>query len=112
MSLAALGFDVSDAVDGDDALRSVAAARPDCIILDLTMPGMSGLELCRRLRGHPSTAEATILMLTANDDAEDKIEAFASGVDDYILKPFSPRDLSSRVQAALRRRAHPDSGTA
>jgi two-component system, OmpR family, phosphate regulon response regulator PhoB len=65
---------------------------------------MSGLEACRALRASPMAADCTILMLTANDDAEAKVEAFSAGADDYVLKPFSPRDLAGRVNAALRRR--------
>jgi diguanylate cyclase (GGDEF)-like protein len=104
ISLAAVGFDVVDAADGHAALDIAAALQPDCVILDLMMPGLSGLEVCRRLRQQPWARSCTILVLTANDVAEDKIEAFASGADDYIVKPFAPRDLASRVHAALRRR--------
>jgi CheY-like chemotaxis protein len=105
MSLAAVGFEVHEAAEGTAAMSMARQIRPDCIVLDLMMPGLSGLELCRLLRQDPATASCTIVMLTANDDPEDKVEAFSSGADDYIVKPFSPRDLSSRVQSAMRRRA-------
>jgi DNA-binding response OmpR family regulator len=103
MSLAAAGFEVYEAAGGPEAIAIAIDLRPDCVILDLSMPGMSGLEACRILRSHPVTAGCTILMLTAHAGADDKIAAFAGGADDYILKPFSPRDLVSRVRAALRR---------
>lgn len=68
------------------------------------MPDMSGLEACRALRADPRTAQCTILMLTIGNDPRDKIEAFTSGADDYIIKPFSPRNLVNRVHSAIRRR--------
>jgi two-component system phosphate regulon response regulator PhoB len=68
------------------------------------MPDIGGMEVCRALRSAPATASCTIVMLSGSDDAADKAEAFGSGVDDYIVKPFSPRDLTSRVHAAMRRR--------
>ena len=104
MSLSAAGFEVHEADGGASALASAKATVPDCILLDLLLPDMSGFEVCRALRAEPATAGCTIVMLTGNDDATDKVEAFASGVDDYMVKPFSPRDLTSRVHAAMRRR--------
>jgi CheY-like chemotaxis protein len=103
-SLTAVGFEVHEAVDGEGALRAATLIRPDCVLLDLVMPGIGGLEVCRALRADPATAECTILILTSNDSAAVKVDAFSSGVDDYITKPFSPRDLASRVHAAMRRR--------
>jgi CheY-like chemotaxis protein len=104
LSLAAVGFDVHEAHDGSTALRMAADLVPDCILLDVNMPDMSGLEACRSLRAAPATAGCTILMLTGDDAAAAKVEAFSAGADDYIVKPFSPRDLAGRVNAALRRR--------
>lgn len=104
MSLAAAGFEVHEAVDGPSALSTATRVSPDCILLDVLMPGMSGQEVCRVLRGQPDTAECTILMLTIVSEVRDKIEAFSAGADDYIVKPFSPRDLVSRVHSAMRRR--------
>jgi diguanylate cyclase (GGDEF)-like protein len=104
LSLAAVGFEVHEAANGSTALSMAAEVVPDCVLLDVDMPDMSGLEACRALRASPMAADCTILMLTANDDAEAKVEAFSAGADDYVLKPFSPRDLAGRVNAALRRR--------
>jgi DNA-binding response OmpR family regulator len=104
MSLATVGFEVHEAVDGVSALSTATRISPDCILLDVAMFGMNGLEVCRALRAQPRTAECTILMLTVVNDPRDKMEAFSSGADDYIIKPFSPRGLVSRVHAAMRRR--------
>lgn len=103
MTLAAIGFEVHEAVDGASALVVARSVVPDCILLDLMMPGMDGLEVCRSLRADPVTADCTILMLTSVNEAADKAEAFSAGADDYIVKPFSPRDLGVRVGAAMRR---------
>jgi diguanylate cyclase (GGDEF)-like protein len=104
MSLASVGFEVHEAADGASALSTAIRISPDCVLLDVAMFGMSGLEVCRALRAQPLTAQCTILMLTVLTDARDKIDAFASGADDYIIKPFSPRGLVSRVHSAMRRR--------
>lgn len=104
MSLAAVGFDVHEAGSGAEGLAAALEIVPDCVLLDLVMPDMGGFEVCRALRADRATAECTILMLTSNADAQDKIRAFECGADDYIIKPFSPRDLVSRVRAALGRR--------
>lgn len=104
MTLTAVGFDVHEAVDGASALAAAKRVSPDCVLLDLLMPEMSGLEVCRALRADPDTADCTIVMLTSIADAADKVEAFSSGADDYIIKPFSPRELAGRVKAAVRRR--------
>ena len=104
MSLTTVGFEAHEAVDGASALAAAERISPDCVLIDLAMPGMSGLEVCRALRSAPGTADCTILILTITDDAAGKVEAFSSGADDYITKPFSPRGLVSRVHAAMRRR--------
>jgi len=104
MGLSAAGFEVHEA---DGGIHGLAVARdvvPDCILLDLLMPDMSGVDVCRELRADPATASCTIVMLSGSDDAANKALAFSSGVDDYIVKPFAPRDLTSRVHAAMRRR--------
>ena len=103
IALTVAGFDVYEAVGGAEAIEIARDLQPDCVILDISMPKMSGIEVCRRLRDDPTTTRCTILMLTSNTAAVDKIEAFSSGADDYIIKPFSPRALVDRVQAALRR---------
>ncbi|GAC1598428.1 MAG: hypothetical protein NVS3B21_23930 [Acidimicrobiales bacterium] len=104
MSLSAHGFEVYEASDGTTALATARAVVPDCVVLDVMMPDMSGFEVCAALRADPDTSGCTILMLSANDDAQDKMQAFSCGADDYIVKPFSPRDLTSRVHAAMGRR--------
>ncbi len=104
MSLTTVGFEVDEAVDGAGALAAAKRFTPDCILLDLAMPGGSGLEVCRALRAAPAAADCAILILTSTADVENKVEAFLSGADDYINKPFSPRGLVSRVHDAMRRR--------
>ena len=94
------GYCVMPVANGLEALRAAAATPPDLVILDLTLPGMDGLEVCRRLR----TASAVpILMLTARADDADKLSGFSLGADDYLTKPFNPRELVARVQAIMRR---------
>lgn len=105
MSLVAAGFEVQEAGDGRTGVEMATEIVPDCILLDVMMPELSGIDACRRLRQAPATAACTIIMLTANADAQDKVQAFSSGADDYIVKPFSPRDLVARVQEAMTRRA-------
>jgi len=104
MSLTAAGFTVEEAIDGADALARARLVHPDCVVLDIRMPDMTGIEVCNALRSDPTTAACTIVMLTSRADAADKAEAFSAGADEYIVKPFAPRDLVSRVRTALRRR--------
>ena len=104
VSLAAAGFHVYESEGGEEALALIRRVRPDCVLLDLKMPGISGLDICWALRADPVTRDTTIVMVSAEGEAPDKAEAFACDVDDYIVKPFSPRDLVNRVAAALRRR--------
>lgn len=94
------GYSVLSAADGLQALRVARATPPDLIILDLTLPGMDGLEVCSRLR---LTSAVPILMLTARADDADKLAGFGVGTDDYLTKPFNPRELVARVQAIMRR---------
>ena len=105
MTLAVAGFEVHDVDRGDGVVALVRATRAGVVILDVNMPGADGFELCRLLRADPATADCTIVMLTATDAAADKVRAFSAGADDYIVKPFAPRDLVARVRAAQRRRA-------
>lgn len=98
----AAGHEVAMAADGVDALASIAEREPDLIILDHSMPRMSGLEVCRQLKQNPFTARVPVLMLTAQSGVESKVEGFAAGADDYLAKPFDPRELRARVQAMLR----------
>ena len=94
------GFTVETAADGDEALRCFAAGRPDLVVLDLMLPGVDGLEICRRIR---SQSNVPIIMLTAKADEVDTIIGLGVGADDYVSKPFSPRELVARVKAVLRR---------
>lgn len=94
---------------GDAALGSVSERVPDILILDLNLPVLEGLEVCRILRARPATARMPIIMLTARSSEADRVSGLDLGADDYITKPFSPRELSARVRAALRR-GRPDDG--
>jgi CheY-like chemotaxis protein/EAL domain-containing protein (putative c-di-GMP-specific phosphodiesterase class I) len=104
MSLTAAGFGVHEADSGEGAIDLIRRVRPDCVLLDMHMPGMSGLDVCRVLRADAATRDVTVVMLTADGKAAEKAEAFALEADDYIVKPFVPRDLVSRITAAIRRR--------
>lgn len=94
------GFMVLQAADGAEALRLAASQPPDLVVLDLMLPGIDGLEVCRRMRAQSAVP---ILMLTARGEESDKLTGFAVGADDYITKPFSPRELVVRVRAIMRR---------
>jgi len=97
------GFDVVTAADGHEALAQVEAHRPDVIVLDWLMPGLNGIGVTERLRA--AHDETMILMLTARDAIEDRVEGLESGADDYLVKPFAPAELLARVHALLRRSA-------
>ncbi|MFC9886945.1 response regulator transcription factor [Streptomyces pilosus] len=94
------GYVVDRAGDGPEALDRAAANRPDLVVLDLMLPGMDGLEVCRRMRGH---GPVPVIMLTARGDEDDRILGLEVGADDYVTKPFSPRELVLRVESVLRR---------
>jgi two-component system, OmpR family, phosphate regulon response regulator PhoB len=100
------GFDVVEAADGVTALHEARCHRPDLVILDVRMPRMSGLEVCRELRAAPQTAHVPILMLTARARAQDLEQAYAAGATDYVVKPFSPRALQERVESLLLKVGH------
>lgn len=97
------GFKVTRAFDGEHALLSIKEIPPNLVILDLMLPGLSGLDLCRLLRKKPETENIPIIMLTAKSDSVDKITGLEIGADDYITKPFNVRELIARVRAVLRR---------
>jgi len=97
------GFAVEQAADGGEALRLIERRVPELMILDLLLPGMPGLELCRKLRGTPSTATLPILILTAKGEEVDRVLGLEMGADDYVVKPFSPRELLARIRGLLRR---------
>ena len=96
------GHEVCLAEDGLAALASIREREPDLVILDHSMPGMSGFEVCRNVKRNPFTSRIPVLMLTAQSEIESKIEGFAAGADDYLAKPFDPRELRARVSALLR----------
>ena len=97
------GFRCRAVGTGADALARVKPITPDLVVLDLMLPGMDGLEVCRRLRADPATASVPIIMLTAKADEVDRVVGLEMGADDYIVKPFSPKELVARVRAVLRR---------
>jgi phosphate regulon transcriptional regulator PhoB len=101
------GFATRTLSDGKHALELIVRDHPDLIILDLMLPGMDGLELCRRLRSQAATQAIPIIMLTARAEEVDRIVGLEIGADDYVPKPFSPRELVARVKAVLRRTALP-----
>ncbi|ALJ34215.1 response regulator [Azospirillum brasilense] len=101
------GFRVTGAKDGVEMMRTLDSARVDLIVLDLMMPGEDGLSLCRRLRAAPETAQTPVIMLTAMGEETDRIVGLEMGADDYLAKPFSPRELLARVKAVLRRASGP-----
>ena len=97
------GYDVRTTADGDEALLLAAEDVPDLIILDWMIEGTSGIEVCRRLRRDKATAHVPIIMLTARENEDDRIRGLETGADDYLTKPFSPRELLARVAAVMRR---------
>lgn len=102
-NLAQERFQTVEAEDGEKALRLLERDKPHLIILDLMLPGLSGLEICKRLRQRPETSRIPILMLTAKASEADRVVGLEMGADDYLTKPFSPRELVARVKAILRR---------
>jgi len=102
-NLAQEGFAVEEAGDGAEALDRIGRRAPDLMVLDLMLPQMSGLELCRRMRSNPETAKLPILVVTAKGAEVDRILGLEMGADDYVVKPFSPREVVARVKALLRR---------
>lgn len=106
------GFDVLCASDGVTGLSLATEHQPSIVLLDLMMPGMDGLEVCRRLRGEGRTSRLPIIMLTAKAAETDRIVGLELGADDYVTKPFSPRELVARVKAVLRRSSTQELGKA
>ncbi len=103
VNLSLEGYEVHLAGDGNDALEKAFKLEPDLVVLDWLMPGKDGIQVCRALRADPRTANVAIIMLTARSQADDKVEGFTSGADDYIVKPFEPSELVARVSGVLRR---------
>ncbi|MCW2349902.1 two-component system phosphate regulon response regulator PhoB [Sphingobium sp. B1D7B] len=96
-------FDVTQTPDGEEALILAQESTPDIVLLDWMVENLSGIEVCRRLRRMPETANVPIIMLTARGEEEDRVRGLETGADDYVTKPFSPRELIARVNAVLRR---------
>jgi two-component system phosphate regulon response regulator PhoB len=97
------GYRVSTAVNGQTAISTAVEERPDVVILDLMLPGIDGYEVLKRLRQNERTASIPVILLTARQEEEERIRGFEYGADDYVTKPFSPRELIFRVRALLRR---------
>ncbi len=107
------GFEVTHAADGEEGLAQLPLVQPELVILDLMMPGIDGLEVCRRIRAlNTEQARVPVLMLTAKGDPMDRIIGLELGADDYLPKPFEPRELLARVRAVLRRRSGTGAGDA
>ena len=102
-NLEAEGFDVVKAADGDEALLLVAETTPDIIVLDWMLPGISGIEICRRLKSRAKTAEIPVIMLSARSEEVDRVRGLETGADDYVVKPYSVMELMARVRNQLRR---------
>ncbi|PMC17331.1 phosphate regulon transcriptional regulatory protein PhoB [Oligella urethralis] len=105
VNLTFAGHKVLRADDAEQAKLLIDAELPDLILLDWMLPGLSGLQMARQLRNNERTKEVPIIMLTAKGEESDKVEGLESGADDYITKPFSPKELMARIKAVLRRRA-------
>jgi len=101
-TLTSQGYSVAEAKNGDEALEQIREERPDLILLDVNMPGRSGLEVCQEIRG---TSDIPIIMLTVRNTERDKVQALDAGADDYVVKPFGSEELMARIRAALRRAA-------
>ena len=97
------GFSTIKAYDGVSVFNVITTKKPDLLILDLMLPGMNGLDICKKIRANPATADLPIIMLTAKGDELDKIIGLEIGADDYITKPFSVKELVARVRTILRR---------
>jgi len=105
-TLTSQGYTVAEAKSGDEALETIRGERPDLILLDVNMPGRSGLETCREIR---ATGDVPIIMLTVRNTEKDKVLALDAGADDYVVKPFGSEELMARIRAALRRSAPAES---
>ncbi|SDE12284.1 phosphate regulon transcriptional regulator PhoB [Limimaricola pyoseonensis] len=97
------GFRISEAEDGDTALLLVAEEAPDLVVLDWMLPGVSGIEICRRLKTRPETRDVPVIMLSARSEEVDRVRGLETGADDYVVKPYSVTELMARVKGQLRR---------
>jgi len=109
-TLGRAGFQVWECATAEEAVARLDGLLPSLLIVDWMLPGMSGVDFARRVRRDEHTSDMPIIMLTAKGEEIDKLKSFDSGVDDYVTKPFSPRELIARVKALLRRSGSPDSG--
>jgi len=98
------GYEVTGATTGEDGIDAARSEKPDLILLDLMLPGIDGLEVCRRLKADPDTAHIPVVMVTAKGEETDIVTGFELGADDYVIKPFSPRVLIARIRAVQKRR--------
>ena len=105
VNLVDAGYEVAEAIDAETAQQVLRARLPDLLLLDWMLPGLSGLALARQLRSESRTRELPIIMVTARGDEGDKVAGLEAWVDDYVTKPFSPRELRARIKAVLRRKA-------
>jgi len=105
VNLAQAGYAVETATTGSEALAQLRRGPPDLVVLDLMLPDVSGTEICRQLRADPELGRLPVIMLTAKSDEVDRVVGLELGADDYVTKPFSPRELMLRVRAVLRRRS-------
>lgn len=110
-TLGRVGFDVHLAADAEEALRMLAIRLPDLILIDWMLPGLSGVDLARHLRRDESTATLPLIMLTARSDEDDKLRSFDVGIDDYVTKPFSSKELVARIRALIRRSSGKNEGS-
>jgi two-component system, OmpR family, alkaline phosphatase synthesis response regulator PhoP len=104
-NLAKEGYRVAQALSGEEGFKAAKSSNPDLIVLDLMLPGLDGLEICRLLKADPKTSHTPIVMLTAKGEESDVVAGLELGADDYITKPFSPKVLVARLRAVLRRKA-------
>jgi two-component system phosphate regulon response regulator PhoB len=110
VNLAQAGYIVDSARSGNEAIQKLRSSPPDLLVLDLMLPDLTGTEICRRIRADAGLADLPIVMLTAKSDEVDRIVGLELGADDYVTKPFSPRELALRVRAVLRRRRPSEAG--
>ena len=106
-TLSSEGFQVTTAATGNEALSRIARDKPDLVVLDLMLPDQSGVEICKKLRANPTFEQLPIIMLTARSEEVDRVVGFEIGADDYVTKPFSPRELALRIRSVLRRSSNP-----
>ncbi len=102
-NLSLAGYDVRLAADGDEALVALEEEAPDLVVLDWMLPGVSGIEICRRIRARPQTRDLPVIIVTARGEEEDRVRGLDTGADDYMTKPLSVAELTARIKAVLRR---------